>query len=130
MFKLLTISAVFVFLMAFDVQAQIAGKDSLIKTAYADAKRFKLNKANFKHFRKIKINSYSDLFKPTKANVNDTALLFDSVYVNAYRNAAYAKTMKRRTTGHYFLMGGVIYVAVTVVASLVLLFVLIGQATK
>ena len=110
--------------------SQSLSKDSLIKAAYADAENFKLNRQNFKVFRKSRSNSYSDLFKPAKANVSDTTLLRDSVYVNAFRNAAYRKTLKRRTTGHYFLMGGVIYVAITVVATVVLLFVLLGHATK
>lgn len=112
------------------LRAQSLGKDSLIKAAHTDAGNFRLNRQNFKAFRKNRSNSYSDLFKPTKANVSDTTLLRDSVYVNAFRNAAYRKTLKRRTTGHYFLMGGVIYVAITVVATVVLLFVLLGHATK
>jgi hypothetical protein len=129
MYKTLIVSCI---LMNFytALYAQSLSKDSLIKAAYADAKGFRLNRQDFKTFRKSRSNSYSDLFKPTKANVGDTTLLADSVYVNAFRNAAYGKTLKRRTTGHYFLMGGVIYVAITVVATVVLLFVLIGQATK
>lgn len=129
MAKLLIISLIM--MLSFEgLFAQSLSKDSLIKAAYADAENFKLNLQNFKAFRKNRSNSYSDLFKPTKANVSDTTLLRDSVYVNAFRNAAYRKTLKRRTTGHYFLMGGVIYVVITVVATVVLLFVLLGHATK
>jgi hypothetical protein len=129
MAKLLIISLIIV--LSFEgLCAQPLRKDSLIKAARADAGNFKLNRKDFKSFRKTRSNSYSDLFKPTKANVSDTTLLTDSVYVNAFRNAAYSKTLKRRTTGHYFLMGGLIYVAITVVATVVLLFVLLGHAAK
>jgi len=129
MYKILIVSFILInFSKA--LYSQPLSKDSLIKTANTDAKRFRLNRQDFKTFRKSRGNSYSDLFKPTKAHVSDTINLADSVYVNAFRNAAYGKTLKRRTTGHYFLMGGILYVVITVVASLVLLFVLIGQATK
>jgi len=129
MLKLLVFSLIGLFLTA-DLQAQTLRKDSVVKDAFTDVKRFKLNKQQFKEFRKNKTNSYSDLFKPTKATVSDTANLADSVYVNAFRNAAYNKILKRRTTGHYFLMGGVIYTAATLAATVVLLFVVLAKATK
>lgn len=129
MLKLLVFSLIGLFLTA-DLQAQTLRKDSVVKDAFTDVKRFKLNKQQFKEFRKNKTNSYSDLFKPTKATVSDTANLADSVYVNAFRNAAYNKTLKRRTTGHHFLMGGVIYTAATLAATVVLLFVVLAKATK
>ncbi|CAM3874239.1 hypothetical protein MUGA111182_14555 [Mucilaginibacter galii] len=128
--KLLISSYILCRLCVFEVNAQPLRKDSVVKTAYNDVKRFKLYKEEFKKFKKNKTNSNSDLFKPTKATVSDTASLADSVYVNAFRNAAYNKTLKRRTTGHYFLVGGAVYVAVVAVASVVVLFVLLAKATK
>lgn len=117
-------------LLTVDLQAQTIGRDSLVNRAFADVKKFKLSKQQFKEFKKNKNNSYSDLFKPTEASVGNIAFLADSIYVNAFRNAAYQKTLKRRTTGHYFLIGGVAYVVVVAVATVVVLFVLLAKATK
>lgn len=129
MFKLLLISLIGV-LLTFDLHAQTISRDSLVNSAFADIKKFKLNKQQFKEFKKNKSNSYSDLFKPTEASVSNIGFLADSVYVNAFRNAAYQKTLKRRTTGHYFLVGGVAYVVVVAVATVVVLLVLLAKATK
>ena len=116
--------------MTADLQAQAISRDSLVDSAFADVKKFKLSKQQFKEFKKNKTNSYSDLFKPTEAGVSNPGFLADSVYVNAFRNAAYQKTLKRRTTGHYFLVGGVAYVVVVAVATVVVLLVLLAKATK
>lgn len=109
------------------LHAQTLSRDSLVKLANADVRNFKLNRSDFKRFRKSRSNSYSDLFKPTKATVADTTLLTDSVYVNAFRNAAYGKTRKRHTTGHYFLIGGTIYVAANFLAGVVIILVLLAK---
>ena len=67
--------------------------------------------------RKNRGNSGSAYFKPVAANVSNKALLGDSVYVIAYRQAAYAKTRHRHTAGHYVLWGGVALTVVVLVAS-------------
>jgi len=98
-------------------KAQTAGTDSLIRVARADAKNFRLNDRDFKQFRKNRGNAGSDYFKPAAANVSNSALLQDSVYVMAYRQAAYAKTHHRHTAGHYVLWGGAAVAAVVLVAA-------------
>ena len=82
--------------------------DSLVKIAQSDAKKFRLNKADMKKFRKDRRNSNSDFFKPAKNSVSDTTLLADSVYVKAYRMAAYNKTRKRRTVWHGVWIGAIV----------------------
>ena len=106
------IASVMLLLLGTAVTGQTLSADSLTQLVNADVKSFKLNKADFKIFRKDRSKKYSDWFKPVKGNVSDTALLADSAYVKAFRNAAYYKTLKRRTTGHYFLVGRLIYAAV------------------
>jgi len=86
--------------------------DSLVEIAQSDAKKFRLNKADMKKFRKDKRNSNSDFFKPAKNSVSDTILLTDSVYVKAYRMAAYKKTRKRRTAWHGVWIGAIADAAV------------------
>jgi hypothetical protein len=99
------------------VEAQTTAADSLVKVAQADAKNFRLNNVDFKRFRKNRGNSGSDYFKPLAADVSNSALLSDSVYVMAYRQAAYAKTHHRHTAGHYILWGGVGLAVVVLVAT-------------
>jgi len=84
---------------------QYTHRDSLIKAAQADAKTFKLDNAVWKKYKR-KLPSTSDHFKPTEANQKNHALLTDSVYVKAYRKAAYNKNEHRRTPWHYVLVGG------------------------
>ena len=98
-------------------RAQTTPPDSLVRIAQEDAKSFRLNDADFKKFRKNRRNSGSDYFKPQAANLSNRALLNDSVYVMAYRQAAYAKTHHRHTAGHYILWGGVGLAVVVLVAS-------------
>ncbi|HVS92001.1 MAG TPA: hypothetical protein VHE59_08230 [Mucilaginibacter sp.] len=98
------------------VQAQQLPADSIKNIALTDARKFKLDKADFEIFRHNRRNSGSDYFKPGKSAVSDTALLKDSVYVKAYRAAAYAKTRHRHTAGHYVLLGGVAVTVVVLVA--------------
>ncbi|MBS1527441.1 MAG: hypothetical protein JST19_17470 [Bacteroidetes bacterium] len=116
MIKPFTIICLLVFAAAFTAKAQTAPADSITKIARADAKNFRLNKQDFKKFRKDRRNANSDYFKPARANVSNAALLGDSVYVKAYRAAAYAKTRHRHTTGHYVLLGGIALTVVALVA--------------
>ena len=88
------------------VGAQNANHDSItVAVAKQDAKYFHLNSIDFKKFKQDRHNYTSDYFKPTKAVVNDNALLADSVYVKAYRQFAWEKTRYRRSVGHYLLLG-------------------------
>jgi hypothetical protein len=84
---------------------QATHRDSLTKAAQADAKTFRLDNATWKN-NKRKLPATSDHFKPTEVNQRSPALLTDSVYVEAYRKAAFRKNEHRRTTWHYVLVGG------------------------
>ena len=117
MIKLFCITLLLAGITASAAKAQTAGTDSLIRIARADAKNFRLNDQDFKQFRKNRGNSGSDYFKPVAANVSNSALLQDSVYVMAYRQAAYAKTHHRHTAGHYVLWGGAAVAVVVLVAA-------------
>ncbi len=97
------------------LKAESLPVDSLVKIAQSDAKKFRLNKADMKRFRKDRRNSNSDFFKPAKNSVSDTTLLADSVYVKAYRLAAYNKTRKRRTVWHGVWIGAIADAAAVVV---------------
>jgi hypothetical protein len=96
------------------LRAQSTHQDSVAKIAHADAKKFKLDDAKLKIFRRDKSNSTSDFFKPAADYnyVTDARLLRDSTYVKAYRQAAYTSTRKRRTLGHYFLIAAPIVLVV------------------
>lgn len=90
-------------------------KDSLegvarnLRTAELDGGRLRLNALQRQKFNADKKNPNSDLFKPTKKLVSDTTLLYDSVYIAKFRSTAYNKALKykKRTVGHYFLVGGI-----------------------
>ena len=97
-------------------------RDSLVRDSLAhiedtdhmgkrDGRRLRLSKIQWQKFNHDMRNAGSDLFKPTLHTVSDTLLLKDSVYVHAFRIAAYYKALKDqdpgRTVGHYILMGSV-----------------------
>ncbi|MDO3628608.1 hypothetical protein [Mucilaginibacter sp. BT774] len=117
MIKLFCITVLLAGITALAAGAQTTAADSLVRIAQGDAKNFRLNAADFKKFRKNRGNSGSDYFKPVPANVSNSALLNDSVYVMAYRQAAYAKTHHRHSAGHYILWGGVGLTVVVLAAS-------------
>lgn len=111
-----------IFIMFGQLYAQEIRSDSLEikrKIASYDAKHFKLDKKVWKAFRKHNFAYTSDYFKPNIVNVSDPNLLTDSAYVKAFRVVAHKKTTKRHTTGHYFLVGGGIYVVCTIVLIIV-----------
>jgi len=99
---------------------QATRRDSLTKAAKADAKTFRLNNAIWKEYKR-KLPSTSDHFKPTEANQLNRTLLTDSVYVKAYREAAFKKNKHRRTPWHYVLISGSILTAAYV--SLLITFI-------
>jgi hypothetical protein len=80
-------------------------RDSLTKAAQEDAKTFRLDHAIWKKYKR-KLLSTSDYFKPDDANKIKPGLTTDSIYVEAYRKAAFKKTEHRRTPWHYVLVGG------------------------
>ncbi len=113
-------------LLLFDLTSNLFAQDkktdsTVLKAKFAisDAKHFKLDKQVWKAYRKHGINYTSDYFKPTTINTAHSELLTDSVYVKAFREAAYKKTTRKRTFGHYVLVGGGIYVAAIVVGGVV-----------
>ncbi len=81
----------------------------------AGLSRLRQQRDGFSDYRRSR-ELASDYFKPVASAVSDTALLRDSVYVNAYREKAWDRTRHRRTAGHYVLMGGVVLAAAEVVA--------------
>ncbi len=88
--------------------AQTPHRDVLIKIVKKDGKARRLNAGEYKIFKKDKDNYSSDLFKPNLALASDTSFLKDSVYVTAFRLAAYKKAINRhRTRDDVFLgLGG------------------------
>jgi len=145
--KILIVSMLLVVCSAVSLFAQDIKRDSIIKIAMADAENFELNKKDMEKFRidrrdqllgmhdpskmfdrnyreqvrTQKVDYTSDYFKPTKAMVSDSTLLTDSVYVKAFRDAAYNKTLKKRTAGHYIAIFGSIAVVVTAFIAIVTL---------
>jgi hypothetical protein len=67
------------------------------------------------------IDYTSDYFKPSKTTTKDTALLNDSVYVKAFRNAAYQHTTARRTAGHYIAIWGGVAVGIFLIIGFILI---------
>jgi len=81
----------------------------------AHSLKFGPRKDGFSAYRRSRELS-SDYFKPAASAVSDTALLRDSVYVNAYREKAWQRTRHRRTVGHYVSITGVVITGVDVIA--------------
>lgn len=78
--------------------AQIEKLDSAklkTKIAIADARHFNQTKEIRLARRKRHLLNTSDYFRPTAMTVSKPKLLTDSVYVSAYKNAAYNKCIHR-----------------------------------
>ena len=86
--------------------AQVFEKEEMILAAKREVKPFKLDNEKLKIFKKNKENFNSDLFKPDSTQVSNIRYLSDSTYVSEFRKAAYIKTTKRRSVGHYALLAG------------------------
>jgi len=95
------------------------GRDSIIRDSIMNipkiislgkmaGRRLRLSPAQREQFLSAKKNARSDLFKPRASIVSDVTLLNDSVYVTAFRMAAWQKARHRRTAGHYVLFGGIL----------------------
>jgi hypothetical protein len=91
------------------IQDSLAAIARIITMAKTDGRRLRLSNAQRQKFNADKKNAGSDLFKPALNTVSDTLMLSDSVYAKAFRLAAYKKAFgyRKRTTGHYILVGGV-----------------------
>jgi len=113
-----------VFLFSLTLQL-FAQTDSLkiLKIAEADAQHFKLDKQTWKAYRKHQVGYTSDYFKPNNLNTTHPELLTDSVFVRDFREAAYRKTTRHRTVGHYILVGGGIYIGAIVVGTIIFIIV-------
>jgi len=107
--------------------AQTTHRDSVGRAALDDVKNFKLSREERERFKADKDNYSSDLFKPTERTTPDSRLLQDSVYVKAFRAAAYARARNKRSAGHYVLLGVGGYVVLSAVATLVVLGVLFSS---
>lgn len=104
-------------------RCQSAHQDSLVKLARADARKFRLQDDVWKtHKRRLPVTS--DYFKPTQTSTGNMALLTDSIYVKAYREAAFKKNKHRRTPWHTVLVGGGIAAGLFVtMAAAIIIFV-------
>lgn len=91
--------------------SQTSNPDSLKKIAIADVQNFKLKEETIKKIRNQRSESSSDYFKPTKEQVSNALLLSDSLYVNAYREAAYSKVRSIKAEGKRGGIGTIGYVA-------------------
>ncbi len=89
--------------------------DSLAVVARADAKNFRMDDAVWKKYKHT-LPFTSDYFKPGGTGVKKTALLSDSVYVDAYRHEAFKRNKHRHTAWHYLLVGGSIAAGVVLLA--------------
>jgi hypothetical protein len=117
-------TAFFVFFAVFiTVQrapAQTASADTARTTATAaqtareDVKIFKLPPDVLKRFKAAHFAKTSDCFKPTKQYASNYALLNDSDYVQAFRKAAYNRSLRQRLhpTMHFLLIFGIVVVLI------------------
>jgi hypothetical protein len=122
MIKYLFISLLAVALSVSTLKAKNPPIDSLVKVAQLDVKKFRLNDTDMNKFKTNRHNANSDYFKPGKSGVSDTTLLADSVYVKAYRTAAYNKTRKRRTVWHHVWVGALFFEAVGSIVIMAVVF--------
>ena len=80
------------------------------QTAKEDVDIFKLPPDVLKRFKEAHFAKTSDYFKPTKQYASNYALLNDSDYVQAFRKAAYNKSLHQRLhpTGHFLAILGIV----------------------
>lgn len=106
------------------LSAQQSHQDSVITIAKRDVKKHKLSRKAFKGFRSDRGNFRSDYLKPDSSTTNDYSLLKDSTYVQTYKEWMYKKSRTRRTTGHYFLVGGIIYTVASFLAAFAIILII------
>jgi hypothetical protein len=105
--------------------AQTTHRDSVTKIAQTDAKKLELSKEDKERFKHDKDNYSSDLFKPTEGVASDSKLLQDSIYVKAFRAAAYKRAHDKKSAGHYVLLGlggYVVISAIVIVVATIVIF--------
>jgi hypothetical protein len=71
----------------------MAYASKIISIARWDARKLKLSFTQTQEFKADIKNNRSDFFKPQRKFVSDTTLMLDSVYVKAFRLAAYEKAI-------------------------------------
>jgi hypothetical protein len=104
--------------------AQKAQPDSVtikIELAKADARHFRPNK-QIRTARKnrLLLNS-SDYFMPTANTVSNSKLLTDSVYVKAFKDAAYNRSIHNGKTSYYAVVSAEIIGGALVAGALLIL---------
>jgi len=101
------------------IQDSIMNVPKIINLAKMDGRRLRLSPVQRDQFVAAKKNAGSDLFKPRAGIVSDVTLLNDSVYVKAFRVAAYKKAFgyRKRTAGHYILFGVVAAVSAVILTA-------------
>jgi len=77
-------------------QNKAADLETLTNKARFDARRFRRDKTQLSKFKTFNFPTSSDYFKPRALSVSDSTLLRDSVFVNAYRTAAFYNTVNMR----------------------------------
>ena len=100
----------FCFFITTYLLAQTSNPKKIVKQARRDVRHFKLNRTDYKKFRKDRRNPNSDFFKPVNSMVRDTTLLKDSTYVKAFRTTAYMKTRSRHANTIICIVGGTLKV--------------------
>ncbi|OKS89562.1 hypothetical protein [Mucilaginibacter polytrichastri] len=93
----------------------LSGPPNLFRTPVTPAGMSKVREG-YKH-----IDYTSDYFKPNNVTTRDTALLRDSIYVKAFRDAAYQRTTARRTAGHYIAIFGGVAAGVALIIGFVII---------
>lgn len=115
---------ILLFVPTISLYAQVIPIDSAkIKTkiAVVDARHFKITKTIRRaRQRRLLLNS-SDYFMPTASTVSDPRLLKDSVYVQAYKNAAYNRSVHNGKSGYYAVAAAEVVVGVVAAAALTVL---------
>jgi hypothetical protein len=120
--KIIVLFTLFSYPLCLIAQKKFTNKQ-IIAFAKVDANNFKLNDKDLKDFRKRRdINAV--YFKPDSNSTSNYALINDSTYIKAYTEKAYRKTEKRRTFGHYALIGGI-----AVVSAFTIVVVALSNAT-
>ncbi len=123
-----------VFITVQRVPAQTAAADTTRitvtaeQTAREDVKIFKLPPDVLKRFKAAHFPKTSDYFKPTKQYASNYALLNDSDYVQAFRKAAYNRSLRQplHPTGTFFIIFGSVVGGIALIMALLASFVNLG----
>jgi hypothetical protein len=88
-----------------------------------DARHFKLKRDILKKFRAEHLPNTSDYFKPTAYYTSDAAMLNDSAYVKAFREAAFYKAIaqKDHSGGKGYIIAGSITLGVALIVTTIIL---------